>query len=44
MDEKKMIEKLQEMTENTSVPESLAPENIMNTIKGKKSNRGGEFF
>ncbi len=43
MDEKKMIEKLQEMTENTSVPESLAPENIMNTIKGKKSNRGGSF-
>lgn len=43
MDEKKMIEKLQEMTENTSVPESLAPENIMNTIKGKKSNRVGSF-
>lgn len=43
MDEKKMIEKLQEMTENTGVPESLAPENIMNTIKGKKSNRGGSF-
>lgn len=43
MDEKKMIEKLQEMTENTGVPESLAPENIMNTIKGKKSNKGGSF-
>lgn len=43
MDEKKIIEKLQEMTEDTRVPENLAPENIMNTIKGKKSNRGGSF-
>ncbi|MCM1468726.1 MAG: beta-propeller domain-containing protein, partial [Alistipes sp.] len=43
MEEKKIIEKLQEMTEDTKVPESLAPENIMNTIKGKKSNRGGSL-
>lgn len=43
MDEKKIIEQLQELTEETRVPENLAPENIMNTIRGKKTDRGGIF-
>ena len=36
MDEKKMIEKLDESTKDITVPKKLLPENIMNTINDSK--------
>ncbi len=46
MDEKKIIEQLQDMTADTRVPENLAPENIMKTIgsKTKTKSRGKGFW
>lgn len=35
MDENKLIEKLRKMTDESSVPESLEPENIMDSIRNK---------
>lgn len=39
MDEKKIIEKLQDMTADTKVPENLAPDKIMNTVRSKKQEK-----
>lgn len=43
MDEKKIIEQLQDMTAGTKVPENLAPENIMNTVRSIKTDNGDNF-
>lgn len=39
MDEKKMIEKLDESTKDIAVPKKLLPENIMNTINDSKKGK-----
>lgn len=39
MDEKKVIEQLNELTKETKVPEKLMPENIMSTIGDSKQNK-----